>query len=461
MAYDRCRQGKVASIAAVSCLVLMAGATAQQIEVSPTVVVAEDADGVASWSHVVAHPTDADRLMICGALIRPRGAMPGATGFVAVSHDGGGSWRRTLTDSGAAFSSEHSGAFGRGDRAYFAATHDHAEGGLWLYRSDDGGLSWHEPAGPAPFVDLTAMAVDVSPASPHRDRLYLFGHFARHSGRRGPMPLLRSEDGGRTLRPPAFPPDDGQPDRPITFPGGAVVLEDGTALAVYQSMHRPAGSEGIPPQALPKYVELLRSADGGRSVSIATVARYEYWLADGALPDLPSIAAGAGRAGGGQVAYVAWTDLAAGRSEVWLAASRDGGETWSAPARVDDLDGVMEHDVFVASHPNVAVGQDGIVAVSWRDIRRDCWRVSASLDGGLTFGPSMPLTTSHRDGGASPLDGVYSIAHGSDVGLAADAAGRYHAAWSEELEGGYRLLSVRFLVGHSPGEAPAGIRNDR
>lgn len=56
--------------------------------------------------------------------------------------------------------------------------------------------------------------------------------------------------------------------------------------------------------------------------------------------------------------YVAWSDPSEGTFDIWLSTSRDGAATWSAPARVNSVNGA--HVM-----PWIAAGREGHVAVAW------------------------------------------------------------------------------------------------
>jgi len=82
--------------------------------------------------------------------------------------------------------------------------------------------------------------------------------------------------------------------------------------------------------------------------------------------------------------YVAWEDGAGGLSNLYLSASFDGGESWSAPIRINDNAGPTE-----ALQPNLHVTQDGIVAVAFYDRRLLCPDEddADAADAGIAFDP--------------------------------------------------------------------------
>jgi hypothetical protein len=86
--------------------------------------------------------------------------------------------------------------------------------------------------------------------------------------------------------------------------------------------------------------------------------------------------------------YVNWIDERNGDTDVFLAASKDGGRTWSAPVRVnDDPKGNKRHQLFTWMAVDPA---DGAVYVAFLD-RRDTdganntVTLARSADGGTSF----------------------------------------------------------------------------
>jgi hypothetical protein len=65
--------------------------------------------------------------------------------------------------------------------------------------------------------------------------------------------------------------------------------------------------------------------------------------------------------------YVSYEDTGSGLSNVYLAASYDGGTTWSAPSQVNDNGGPTE-----ALQPNLDVAPNSTVAVAFYDRRLAC-----------------------------------------------------------------------------------------
>jgi hypothetical protein len=80
-----------------------------------------------------------------------------------------------------------------------------------------------------------------------------------------------------------------------------------------------------------------------------------------------TFAVGPNQVAGHYPLYVAYEDGGSGRSNVYLSASLDGGQSWGAPIRVNDNTGPTE-----ALQPNLNVAPDGTVAVAFYDRRLPC-----------------------------------------------------------------------------------------
>lgn len=162
-------------------------------------------------------------------------------------------------------------------------------------------------------------------------------------------------------------------------------------------------------------VWVTTSTDGGLSWSAPSKANDVSGFVQVSQSYGPAIAL----AGDG-VAYVAWEDWRNGDPDIYVAQSTDGGATWGANVRVnDDAAGIEQR-----GDPALAVDPTGAVHVAWQDRRNDPQDpdvyVSSSRDGGLTWTPNFA---------------VNDVATGwqGDPVLAADGLGVY-AAWYDNRE---------------------------
>jgi hypothetical protein len=122
-------------------------------------------------------------------------------------------------------------------------------------------------------------------------------------------------------------------------------------------------------------IYLARSGDNG-----------ETWADEVAIdadPDGDHMSLGPQIAAVGNDVYVAWFDAAHGAYDIFVAASHDGGETFGAPVRVD---GGEEGEAYSA-WPRIVAESGGVVYVAWEDSRDGLSDVyfAASYDGGRTF----------------------------------------------------------------------------
>jgi hypothetical protein len=125
---------------------------------------------------------------------------------------------------------------------------------------------------------------------------------------------------------------------------------------------------------------------------------------------------------GGHAAHGGGGEAELPGSELWLAVSRDGGETFQEIA-------VIDRDVCPCCRTGLATGRDGSVYVVWRQIAAGEVRdiaIAHSNDGGLSFSDPVPV---HRDGWIFP-----GCPHaGPTIAVAGD--GSVHVAWYTGKQG--------------------------
>tara|TARA_R110002073_G_scaffold149534_5_gene303273 strand:+ start:17297 stop:18409 length:1113 start_codon:yes stop_codon:yes gene_type:complete len=102
--------------------------------------------------------------------------------------------------------------------------------------------------------------------------------------------------------------------------------------------------------------------------------------------------------------YCTWLDLRNDRTQIYGASSLDGGKTWSKNRRVYES---PSGTVCECCHPSVAISDDGIIYVMWRnalDGNRDMY-LAKSEDSGQTFGVAEKLGVGSWKLNACPMDG--------------------------------------------------------
>lgn len=155
--------------------------------------------------------------------------------------------------------------------------------------------------------------------------------------------------------------------------------------------------------------------------------RGKTWQGPVAVNELPNVAREGlhAMAAGpqGRVCCV-WLDLRNGKTEIYAAASKDGGRTWEKNVRVyKSPDG----SVCECCHPSVTYDSSGKLHVMWRNSlsgSRDMY-LASSADGGTTFGKAVKLGRGTWPLDACPMDGGY---------LAVSPKGDIFTAWRRDTE---------------------------
>lgn len=118
--------------------------------------------------------------------------------------------------------------------------------------------------------------------------------------------------------------------------------------------------------------------------------------------------------------YIAWQDYRRNQADIYFAASRDGGKTFSRNLRVND-------DIGRAGqlYPSLAVDARGTLYLAWHDFRRGNQDIyfSRSADGGHTFGRNVRVNDDPETAGQF------------NPSLAVDAQGTVYLAWHDLREG--------------------------
>jgi hypothetical protein len=309
-------------------------------------------------------------------------------------------------------------AWATGDTVYFATLGDPDNtrpatagvcnvGGLYVYRSTDGGNTWTLPAGgPAVpntqtmFADRDHVAADSNPASSHAGAIYLVWSDDQYSG----CPQIfgtnfvtrqimfsRSTDGGVSW------------STPISLGSGCLeaaipaVGADGSVYVAWFDCNSSGGDREM----------VRKSSDGGVTFSPAVAAGAGLTRCPDPLPGArfrlageaaPTIATDPTDAA---LVYVAWSSCtASAQADVFFSRSTDGGATWSPiPLRVND-DGISNpRDQFF---PAITVDDQGVIRAMWGDDRLDTVNAgghyydifaAASTDHGASFGTNVRVTT--------------------------------------------------------------------
>ena len=352
---------------------------------------------------IAINPANEENVVVVSLARGPAGG-PSTTNYAYVSRDGGVTWKtvaqpnpqkRTQGDDAVTFDAE-----GTAYRSYISfdgirvQRPTKARTGIFVSRSDDGGLTWQEGVPTVdhintvkPFEDKPWLVTDNVSESPHFGNVYVA--WTRFDEYGSPDPadstqilFSRSTDRGRTFSVPLQISDSGgdAKDGDDTVEGAVpAVGPDGTVYVAW------AGPRGI---------VLDRSLDGGWTFGEDRVIAQnpEGWELP--VPGMTrhngmpvtgvDLSMGPDR---GSV-YVNWIDNRNGDLDVFVAASRDGGETWEQPVRVNDDpvgNGKAQLFTWMAVDP-----VDGSVNVVFLDRRNTTGMaqevtVARSADGGRTF----------------------------------------------------------------------------
>lgn len=451
----------------------------QEIKISHVVQVSTD-NPLRNHTEVIlaADPSNAHRLLACSMMQPAQPSMEASRDIVYLSLDGGLRWSETLEFGGALWSSDPSCAFAQNRLAFYAGLDFDPVGSTWigktvLYTSANAGSTW-SAASSLPQGDREFITVDNQ-----RNKIYMgeiVNGLSLDGRRKAPLVLYESGDNGRSFQTRAVL-SAGKELRVFGYPGG--ILPDGTLATAFSAIPESAALRGKPSRVSGTVRVLLYGAKRSPQVALPVVNELHECDAWRNSTPMPSLAvdetAGVFR---GRM-YAAWPDSRSGRCEILFSYSAGGGQTWSAPIRVND-----DHARKTVNggpddfHPVLAVNPQGVVGVLWYDRCSDpdnlSWqpRFSASLDGGLTFLPSVELSAvgmrifqakvmnlgSTAEGGGSPpfrSGGVirvsfgyqsHELTGGETAGLAADRSGFFHALWIDNRSGVKQVWTARISV---------------
>jgi hypothetical protein len=513
----------------------VAGATALQpnanrpawISVGPNIRVSGES---ADWEHseymADADPARPGGLLVCSMMHSP--SRNQLASVVYASTDGGLQWRTGMRDTTSRFAGVWDPACGfgaNGDAFFLTLAHPDSvptsrDDGFatyesWprlphrtmpVYRSTDSGRSWSVLTWLG-SIDNEDITVDRTRGR-FAGRIYVYGNNNQNAAERRDLWLLHSSDGGRTF-----------------VQSARTTIRDTTLFAVLHAgpgVVTPAGT-----LALPFFLErkgatymdrtltlaVARSTDGGERLSEpAPVAAPPYctrpsWSTEGVMYSIvgrPTPMMAADHSSGpfrGRI-YIVWVQMFRAHCTIMAAYSDNDGVSWSKPAKVSDerprVPPAVGPDAFL---PTIAVNNAGVVGVTWYDRREDAdnrsdrLRFSASLDGGESWSPSVPVseranvvdrnprypTTARATGGGRRradrrtntfatavilgprLHTGWNVVHGDYAGIAAGADGRFHAFWIDNRTGVAQLYSAAVTVSARPeanaGAARGGLEN--
>ena len=143
--------------------------------------------------------------------------------------------------------------------------------------------------------------------------------------------------------------------------------------------------------------------------------------------------------------YISWSNKGRRDADILFSTSRDNGQTWSEPVRVNDD---PPQDAANQFQPQMAVAPDGVVSIAFFDTRRDPRHrridvyLAQSINHGASFFKNVLLTTQSWDPAVrAPVDesGLQFI--GDYQGLAADNL-FVHPIWNDTRTGDQELFTA-------------------
>ncbi|HEY2975528.1 MAG TPA: sialidase family protein [Pyrinomonadaceae bacterium] len=426
-----------------------------------------------------ASPENSGQLLSCAVIFRPD-SLRFSDQYCYASFDSGKSWQPSVKIEDGVINSDPAVIYGQGNDAYSVTlfepssqmdlealghTDTTAAWATVVYKSIDSGRTFKESAR-FEFIDRPYMTIDRSKGR-YAGRLYIVGK-ERVSGISGAsiwsMKLFHSDDGGKTFQGPTVIAGPVPPNG-VVASFGCQVLSDGSLVILF-SARRQATPQGSTESGPDSELYVIRSRDGGQTFSRPQkVGDRRYGSGEGGFAADTASSLFRDRL------YAVWPNNTANGRAVLFAYSADRGNSWSKPATIND-DRPEESDKPGVNHmlPAVAVNKHGAVLVAWYD-RRNAkddlgWqlRAAASLDGGETFSPSIPVaevaTKYSRDYWRLWLTDL--TAHGTMTfgirlwrsgrfagdtsGLAADTDGIFHPTWIDNRTGVPQLWTAAVRI---------------
>jgi len=193
-------------------------------------------------------------------------------------------------------------------------------------------------------------------------------------------------------------------------------------------------------RSIPTRIVLTTSPDGGTTWTTPVLISFVHDIFGTFPPEkyrnlsLPAFACDPQT---GQL-YITWSDKGRRDADILFSTSKDNGQTWSAPLRVNDdalQNGVNQFQ------PQMVVAPDGVVSIAFFDTRVDPQHkfidvyLAQSIDHGASFLQNVRVTTRSWDPAVdAPIDGAGLQFIGDYQGLAADDH-FVHPFWNDTRTG--------------------------
>jgi hypothetical protein len=445
-----------------------------KILIGPDMLVSRDGDIAHVETSVAANPRDLMNLVGAGITnTRPEGGWACKT---YASIDGGETWTATsFPDQLRWGGADPQVAFGPHGTAYFTALafvkdkNGATRGGLYFYRSKDGGMTWRKPTYLGSSYDHEVLAVDQT-LGKYAGRIYLSTLYGYPIYRIG---VFRSDNEGRTFTGPVEAANGGG-KLGINTAGNILVLRDGTLFIPYIDF------EFKPEKAKESHTStawFVTSADGGITFSTPhEIQTREFNPTDLRLTTFSAAAVDNQSDAFPDRIYVAWADSRLGSYRILFSYSSDRGNTWSSPTLVDGNVPASTKQY----QPGIAINNQGVVGVTWfstqnsNDGKEYDEYFTASVNGGSSFLPAQRVSSEsslpNGPGNLIPDPDVWKYkgglriillsasnrwGNGGDyIGLTTDISGLFHPFWPDSRTGTFQIHTAGVRV-----EVPLKVTN--
>ena len=453
------------------------------VTVGPNMLVSRDGDFPHMELAVATSPRSAKNLV--GGAITTQRDEGGFACKAYASTDGGSTWTASAFPEEVEWGGgDPQVGFGLHGTAYFSALafvkddNGNMRGGLFFYRSEDGGKTWGKAANLGYSYDHEVLAVDHTMGR-YAGRVYLsvlYGYPVYTLG------VFRSDDDGRTFTGPVQA-ASGKGMVGINTAGNILVLSDGTLVLPYDDFQFDPAKRKTSHSS---NISRVTSSDGAVTFSEPLKIGTQEYPPDRNAPSLQTFAAAAVDRSEKYKdrIYVAWTDYREGAYRIVFTHSSNRGKNWSTPRIV-----VNDAPSWSSEYqPELAVSNQGVVGLTWFDTRNSASHddkqydqyFAASLDGGESFSAPVRVsdTSSARFGKGnltmqalfsesaiykgepetrvSFISGVSRWPAGGDyMGLDVDSNGVFHPFWADARTGTYQIQTAAVKVA-IPDESPKG-----
>ncbi|HXL36245.1 MAG TPA: sialidase family protein, partial [Ktedonobacteraceae bacterium] len=153
--------------------------------------------------------------------------------------------------------------------------------------------------------------------------------------------------------------------------------------------------------------------------------------------------------------YLTWSDKGVRDADILFSTSKDHGQTWSKPIRVNDDPIDNGANQF---QPQMAVAPDGVVSISFFDTRKDPRHLlidvylAQSVDRGTSFLKNLRVTTQSWDPAVdAPIDNYGSQFIGDYQGLTVDDHFA-HPFWNDTRTGAQEIFTAAVPSAQPKGE---------